>query len=59
MPLSKTFFSPRIGVVADRSGVPWHLEGVSLGRNQPTRTLSFQTRDRINRSIADQPERES
>ena len=23
MPLAKTFFSPRFGMVADRFGVPW------------------------------------
>ena len=23
MPLTKTFFSPRFGMVADRFGVPW------------------------------------
>ena len=25
MPLKKTFFSPRFGMVADRFGVPWML----------------------------------
>jgi PhnB protein len=25
MPLAETFFSPRFGMVADRSGVPWMI----------------------------------